>query len=180
MASGSHLWPKGSSRAFTQKPEFEMDQDNDEREVPVKGRGRPRKGVICGRGRPAKGAGPSYYQARGLRAPKTKAALQPATTMVTRSWVGLLDRKNYCLCRRWALYRGDGEDDDGEDDSNELTPDIGRFFDDELILGADCENGDRPEEERAGQEQAGQYHERIRTHSLVNSDHTTSRGRCAL
>ncbi|KAI0415228.1 hypothetical protein F5X98DRAFT_389216 [Xylaria grammica] len=133
------------------------------------------KGVICGRGRPAKGAGPSYYQARGLRAPKTKAAPQPAITMVTKSWVGPLERKNYCLCRRWAPYRGDGEDN-----SNEPTPDIGRFFDDELILGADRENRDRPEEERAGQERAGQYHERIRTHSLVNSDHTTSGGRCAL
>ncbi|RWA03691.1 hypothetical protein EKO27_g11415 [Xylaria grammica] len=124
----------GNLHIYTAKKlEFAMDLDNNEQEVPAKRRGRPRKGVICGRGRPAKGDGPSYYQARGLRAPKTKAAPQPATTMVTRSRGGKLDRKGYRLRQRWAHRRGDGEGDgnDEEDDeeggSDEPMPNIDQF-----------------------------------------------------
>ncbi|KAI1429597.1 hypothetical protein F5Y12DRAFT_796517 [Xylaria sp. FL1777] len=72
-----------------------MDQDNEQEHAERGKVGRPHKPVsLGGRGHPRKHIGGVAYQARGLRAPKTKV-FQPPNRVMTRLRTGQLQPQNY-------------------------------------------------------------------------------------
>ncbi|RWA03690.1 hypothetical protein EKO27_g11414 [Xylaria grammica] len=103
-----------------------MDQQaNNEQELPVRGRGRPRKQLNGKPGRPFKtpGAVRGRYQVCGQRAPRTKV-VQPPTTVRTRLRTGYLDRKDYRIRpRRRPRRRQDEADEESDKEEDRATDD---------------------------------------------------------
>ncbi|KAI0415225.1 hypothetical protein F5X98DRAFT_389212 [Xylaria grammica] len=119
-----------------------MDQDNNEREPPKRGRGRPRKQVHTKAGRPFKtgAARRDPPQRRRPWAPRSKTVLPP-TTMATRLRAGKIEPRDYRdRPRRRPRRRRDeaDNDSDGEDDEDNEDEDEGeghRDDDGDVLMG---------------------------------------------